>query len=103
MTDFAGILNDMRSTVSSLSEFFDHSTGQAIAKGLAGGSVQPNNSYKLREAEELASRHQVPYSERYGHASDYSFGDTKAVSYNDVEAEWMSRLRKFSNIDSAVK
>jgi len=105
---WGGALDDMRGIVSDANSFFKHSIGSAVAKGIAGGATPQNNINKLFEAERLSKLNNVndnhtPGQFGYAPARDLDVkNESKAVNYENIEGAWLTRMRKFSQIDTEI-
>ena len=102
---FGGILDSLRGVSG---DFMDNALGQATARAIGNGIKPQHSAGKLLQAESLSKLNNVkdsysPHQEGYAPTSNPDkANEARAQDSWSVESEWLTRLRKFSQIDSEM-
>lgn len=99
MSDFfGGILDSLRDVGDNPSGFIDGAIGQAVAKGVKGGLTPANKPVPLNMGFYGDQNSEVHYSP----TNDDTRPD-QAVSYNQIELDWLRRMQRFSQLTSGTE
>ena len=116
MSDFfGGILDDMRGIVTDANSFFNYTSnpnadplGKAAAIAASVGQSPQGNFNKLWEAERLSKMNNVDMAHNasqpgYRPAADLDkSNENHSVNFEQVEQSWLTRMRRFSQIDEQM-